>query len=92
MVIEHVFTDGLLWQATCWKLGTQRGVRLSQCPCVPWWLCIPGMEVGILQAFREGSSPVVQDLHDLLLTARQSSLLGGGLSESLSLINECLCP
>lgn len=44
------------------------------------------------QAFKDGSSPVVQDLYDLLLTAQQSSFLSGGLSGSLSLINECLCP
>lgn len=38
VVIEHVFIEGLLWQAMCWKLGMQRGVRLSQCPRVPQWL------------------------------------------------------
>lgn len=87
-----MFIEGLLWQAMCWKLGMQRGsetVPVSSCPPVA---CLPGMEVDILQAFKEGSSPVVQDLHDLLLTAQQSSLLCGGLSGSLSLINECLCP
>lgn len=47
-VIQYVFTEGLLWQKMCWKLGVQRGVRLSQCPCVLLWLCIPGMQVGIL--------------------------------------------
>ena len=87
-----MFIEGLLWQAMRWNLGMQRGMRLSHCPHVPTWLCVPGMEVGTLQAFTDGSSPVVQDLYDLLLTAQQSSLLKGGLSGRFSLINECLCP
>lgn len=62
IVIEHMFTEGLFWQAMCWKLGMRRGVRLSHCPRVPWWLYVRGMEVGTEQAFRDGSSPVMQDL------------------------------
>ena len=34
VVIQYMFTDGLLWLARCWKLGVQRRVRLSLCPTV----------------------------------------------------------
>lgn len=50
-------------------------MRLSQCPYALMELCIPGMEEGILSAFRDGSCLVVQDLHDLLLAAQRSSFL-----------------
>lgn len=32
IVIQHLFTEGLLWQAMCWKLGVQRG---GDCLSVP---------------------------------------------------------
>ena len=44
--IQCMFTEGLLWQAMYWKLGVQRGVRLSQCPHVLLQICVPGRQVG----------------------------------------------
>ena len=46
IIIQYMFTEGLLWQAMSWKLGVQRGVRLSQCPHGLLQIRIPGMQVG----------------------------------------------